>query len=61
MNVYIRAGVVGGLGPVVVKVVVLPFELGLSHFNCFTEWSICLEKGLGERFRSGTNSLGRAI
>ena len=61
MDVYIGAGVVGGLGPVVVEVVVLPFELGLSDLKCFSEWSIFLEKGFGERCRSGANSLGRAI
>ena len=60
MDVYIGAWFVGVLGPVIVRVV-LPFELGLSDFTCFSVCSICFEKGLGERCRSEANSLGRAI
>ena len=47
MDVYIGAWFVGVLGPVIVRVV-LPFELGLSDFTCFSVCSICFEKGLGE-------------
>ena len=61
MDVYIGAWFVGVLGPVIARVVVFPFELGLSDFTCFSECSIFFVEGLGERCRSDANSLGRAI
>ena len=45
MDVYIGAWFVGVLGPVIVRVV-LPFELGLSDFICFSECSYPSRRGL---------------